>query len=362
MEENQTAVVLPTVENEKTVSVSNSTEVMKTCSKCGKTLPISEFGVDNQRPDGHRGICNTCLNERRRELKKQKRQKALSNTTDTSAQPQTKRCYRCGRVLPVTQFYKNKSKKDGYGDICKECDCAYHKEMRMKERMEFSKMKQEDEAISNMAADTGIGVVDKEAERKAMPFGFPQKMNRMMRIANGPETKVCKRCGKEKSTLEFSCDKGSLDGFSSKCKQCESELRKEYRAKKSEEERIERLNEELVMSEQRKTIEEQQHTIEELRAHICALESTIESNRSETQGISHYPIGAELYCLKENEISQLKVDDVDVTVSAKTHAATVSYHFEGGRTECVPGDSKLYGSMREVTIALAEMSGYRFAQ
>lgn len=357
MEENQTAVVLPTVENEKTVSVSNSTEVMKTCGKCGKTLPISEFGVDNQRPDGHRSICKTCLNERMRELKKQKGQKALSDTTDTSAQPQTKRCYRCGRVLPVTQFYKNKSKKDGYGDICKECDCAYHKEMRMKERMEFSKMKQEDEAISNMAADTGIGVVDKEAERKAMPFGFPQKMNRMMRIANGPETKVCKRCGKEKSTLEFSCDKGSLDGFSSKCKQCTSEIRKEYRHKKSEEQRVKKLNDETTMSRQKQTIIEQYKTIEDLRAQVYTLQSEA---KNKTREIDHFPVGAEVFCFRGNEISKLEVDDVDITVSMKKHSSSITYYFKGGRIERVPGEAKLYATMNEVTMELARISGYQF--
>lgn len=33
----------------------------------------------------------------------------------------TKKCYKCGRTLPVTEFYKNRHMKDGLQTICKEC-------------------------------------------------------------------------------------------------------------------------------------------------------------------------------------------------------------------------------------------------
>lgn len=328
MEENQMAVNLPTVANENTVSVLNSKEATETCIKYDKTQGVSRSSEKTSDHDGGKDIG-----------------------------PKMKRCYKCGRVLPVTQFYKNKSKKDGYGDICKECDCAYHKEMRMKERMEFSKMKQEDEAISNMAADTGVGVVDKEAEKKSMPFGFPKKINRMMRIANGPETKVCAKCGKEKSIVEFSCDKGSCDGFSSKCKQCASEIRKEYRHKKSEEQRVKKLNDETTMSRQKQTIIEQYKTIEDLRAQVYTLQSEV---KNKTREIDHFPVGAEVFCFRGNEISKLEVDDVDITVSMKKHSSSITYYFKGGRIERVPGEAKLYATMNEVTMELASISGYQF--
>ena len=34
---------------------------------------------------------------------------------------ETKVCPRCGRELPVTKFYKNKSRPDGLSSYCKEC-------------------------------------------------------------------------------------------------------------------------------------------------------------------------------------------------------------------------------------------------
>lgn len=34
---------------------------------------------------------------------------------------ETKKCPRCGRELPLSEFYVNKSKPDGHGTYCKEC-------------------------------------------------------------------------------------------------------------------------------------------------------------------------------------------------------------------------------------------------
>ena len=35
----------------------------------------------------------------------------------------TKICSKCKIEKPITEFHKNKSKKDGYGHICKKCRC-----------------------------------------------------------------------------------------------------------------------------------------------------------------------------------------------------------------------------------------------
>ena len=39
----------------------------------------------------------------------------------------TKKCSKCGRELPVSEFYKNKSCKDGLRPYCKECHKEYSK-------------------------------------------------------------------------------------------------------------------------------------------------------------------------------------------------------------------------------------------
>jgi DNA-directed RNA polymerase subunit RPC12/RpoP len=43
---------------------------------------------------------------------------------------ETKKCSRCGRELPVTEFGKNRSAKDGLQVFCKECFRQYARNKR----------------------------------------------------------------------------------------------------------------------------------------------------------------------------------------------------------------------------------------
>ena len=40
---------------------------------------------------------------------------------------ETKKCPKCGRELPVSEFWKNASKEDGSQDYCKDCGKEYFK-------------------------------------------------------------------------------------------------------------------------------------------------------------------------------------------------------------------------------------------
>lgn len=46
-----------------------------------------------------------------------------------------KRCSRCGRELPRTDFHKSASKKDGLQSECKECRCQIDKDSRVKRKL-----------------------------------------------------------------------------------------------------------------------------------------------------------------------------------------------------------------------------------
>ena len=41
--------------------------------------------------------------------------------------PDVKRCGQCGKVLPISEFYKKKSSKDGYQAMCRSCKAEYDK-------------------------------------------------------------------------------------------------------------------------------------------------------------------------------------------------------------------------------------------
>lgn len=39
----------------------------KTCTKCGRTLPLSDFYADKKNTDGHRSWCKDCCKELNKE-------------------------------------------------------------------------------------------------------------------------------------------------------------------------------------------------------------------------------------------------------------------------------------------------------
>jgi hypothetical protein len=47
---------------------------------------------------------------------------------------QTKKCTKCGRELPITEFYANKTSKGGYHSYCKECFNRISNENRKKRK------------------------------------------------------------------------------------------------------------------------------------------------------------------------------------------------------------------------------------
>lgn len=43
-----------------------------------------------------------------------------------------KRCFKCDEQKPVSAFYRNRSRSDGYADNCRECQAEYRKLMEEK--------------------------------------------------------------------------------------------------------------------------------------------------------------------------------------------------------------------------------------
>ena len=84
----------------------------------------------------------------------------------------TKRCPKCERVLPITQFSNDKSKKDGLRSYCKECTKAYNVEyyVNNKERLKAYSAEwrvKNKEAISQKKADYRVKNKEKIAQKNA---------------------------------------------------------------------------------------------------------------------------------------------------------------------------------------------------
>lgn len=111
---------------------------------------------------------------------------------DSTPDVVTKVCNRCHRILPVTSFNRKSSTKDGYQFQCKECQAELARQLYRKR---------------------------KEEQEKAAPD--PE-----------PETKVCRKCGRELPVTMFGHAPKNHNGLKSYCRDCENENCRTYRAKK----------------------------------------------------------------------------------------------------------------------------------
>lgn len=114
-------------DNEETMGNLAPQAKTKTCTKCGRELPISEFYARTGAKDGLQTICKECHNEATKKSREKKEAK-------DGLKPPTKLCKRCGRELPLVRFGKNASTKDGLQYWCKDCQARSVNEAKAKKR------------------------------------------------------------------------------------------------------------------------------------------------------------------------------------------------------------------------------------
>lgn len=103
----------------------------------------------------------------------------------------TKVCNRCHRILPVTSFNRKASTKDGYQFQCKECQAELARQLYQRRKEEQAQAPQPE-----------------------------------------PETKVCRKCGRELPVSMFGHAPKNQYGIKSYCRDCENENCRKYRARK----------------------------------------------------------------------------------------------------------------------------------
>lgn len=99
-------------------------EGMKICTSCGLTLPISAFGSNRAKADGHQPMCKECKKKEQQAYRDMKR--ALRPKVEKD--PNIKHCPKCGRDLPRSAFSAKLKAKDGLQSWCK--DCSYPKKVK----------------------------------------------------------------------------------------------------------------------------------------------------------------------------------------------------------------------------------------
>lgn len=97
-------------------NVPEGTEVpegMKFCPGCQRILPLDDFHKSSSVRNGRQSRCKEC---------RAAYQRAKTNPPRTEGK---KTCSQCGRTLSVSEFHRNKARGDGLCSWCKECNCAH---------------------------------------------------------------------------------------------------------------------------------------------------------------------------------------------------------------------------------------------
>lgn len=155
---------------------------MKTCNKCQQEKPEVDFSKNKTRKDGLSNVCKECS----KEVSRQWREK---NGHDGRVIVR-KTCSTCTQNKPTDEFYNDKSRKDGLSNQCKSCIKQYRRDNRQK-ILEFQRVRNRKNAENKKAQVTG---------------------------------RICSQCKEYKPSIEFWKSKHTTDGLYPCCKVCKKKL------------------------------------------------------------------------------------------------------------------------------------------
>ena len=162
-----------------TVEIVEEPQTTKKCERCGEVLPISSFGwINSKNGRRMRRICKDCYHE----------VMVIGHSKEKKAPDGHKVCNICHKTLPISAFGVNKTAKDGLMPCCKECKASEQKKYR-----------------GRMKTATTI---------KKSPGRPPKK------VAESPETKYCPKCGRDLPRSAFHPKLDAKSGLQSYCKEC----------------------------------------------------------------------------------------------------------------------------------------------
>jgi hypothetical protein len=105
---------------------------VKYCSKCRKNKLLSEFHSDKSNKDGLRYICKPCDNLKSKKYEDEQREKygKPKRCFYTNSILKMKKCRVCKEIKTFSDFFSDKSRKDGLANLCKVCAKVKRKEYR----------------------------------------------------------------------------------------------------------------------------------------------------------------------------------------------------------------------------------------
>ena len=100
----------------------------KVCSKCRTIKYITVFNKRKTTRDGYIYTCRNCINNRHKEYYDTIKNDINQPEIEYYHINKSKTCNTCNQIKCVTEFYKDKTKYDGYHSQCKNCHNNRQKE------------------------------------------------------------------------------------------------------------------------------------------------------------------------------------------------------------------------------------------
>ena len=135
--------------------------VTKVCNRCHRSLPITEFSRKSSTKDGYQFQCKECQGEMARELYGKRK---ADQEKDKDKMPETKVCRQCGRELPVSMFGKAPKNQYGLKSYCHDCENENCRKYRARIKAERPKTAPapEEEIVNDLTAAPALPVLTLE--------------------------------------------------------------------------------------------------------------------------------------------------------------------------------------------------------
>lgn len=213
---------------------------MKKCNKCQNIKEYQYYFKDKSKKDGYHTICKDCT-----KISK------IKNCDGVKLIIENKKCSICKLLLHVNNFTKLKYSKDGYNNFCKSC------------RKQTDKLRKELNKI-------------------------PLKIENFQ--------KLCEKCSLYKNSSEFRINKKSNDNIFSICNQCWPETTWTKEKQKVSEKKYIKNNPEKIKEKWKKQGKNINRRIRDSLNH--RISDSLKSNRTNKNNKTHEYIGCKIKFLK----------------------------------------------------------------
>ncbi len=111
----------------------------KRCPDCGRDLPVGDFGRNRTLKDGLQFYCRECCSRRGAEIYRRKRARLGKTVRERIAVPAGhKRCPGCQEIKPHSDWHRNRASRDGFVDRCKSCRRAAQRQQHLRKKFGLS--------------------------------------------------------------------------------------------------------------------------------------------------------------------------------------------------------------------------------